>query len=746
MGDLRQLRFAAVSILGPDQVWSDPTTLELHSYDASLERGRPDLVVRPRKAEELRALVAAAHRSAVPYVMRGAGTGYSGGALPAEGGMAVLTSGLDRILGFDADRGLVRCEPGVVLADLQRHVASQGWRYPPDPSSHEVCTVGGNVAENAGGPHALGGGPTANYVTAVEVVRPDGSVEVFDAADLWSGGLDLCSLLVGAEGTLGAVAAVTLRLVRPPEVEQVVLATFGRQEDAVGAVTDVFGVGLLPSAMDMLTGGYVPGDAGFADDSLLFVGVAGRSEEVDAQVAVLAACVARNGGRPVRLDVPEFLHRRAELVRDKVGRMVAATSCPRYYLFDAVAPRSRLADLMDGIRRAATDYDLPLLNTFHAGDGNVHPTPFYDPRDPSHRRRLLDFSTQVLRRCAELGGSLSGEHGIGSEKRRLMEEFFAPEVLDVMRGVKHAFDPAGLSNPGKVLPPPTSRRPTSPGAGNVPCRRRPRVHVTDAVVEITDATTTFADVAGALAGTPYELVYEPLGAGPGSSVLDAFDSGLPGLREPTVARPRNLLVGGVLRPPDEKCLEVGRWCVKDVGGYELRRLLYGGRGRLGALVGLRLRLLPRSSDSRYVSSRPMSFDDACVLSSVVRALDLPFAYLGILVHGRRSAQVVGRVELRGGSIDARLERLPEADRAGWSVDVRDRWSDAPLTAMASDVGVVLTTCAAPDELRRAVSRVDTAYVPIGAGRVWSPGSQLPERRTPSELEAGIVRAFRGTGP
>jgi len=742
MADLRRLEVAARSIVGPGQVRSDPATLDLHSYDASLERGRPDLVVRPRSAAELGQLVAAAHQSAVPHVVRGAGTGYSGGALPAEGGMVVLTAGLDRILDFDTDQGLVRCEPGVVLADLQRHVAAHGWRYPPDPSSHEVCTIGGNVAENAGGPHALGGGPTAAYVHSVELVRADGRVELLDGSAVWHGGLDLCSLVVGAEGTLGAIAAVTLRLVRPPEVEQVVLGTFADQEGAVGTVTDVFAAGLLPSAMDMLTGGYVPGDGAFADDSLLFVGLAGRREEVDAQAAALAACTEHHGGRPTLLDVREFLHRRAQLVRDKVRRMVAATGCPRYYLFDAVAPRSHLAELMAAIRRAAVEHELPLLNTFHAGDGNVHPTPFYDPRDPHHRDRLLAFSTQVLRRCEELGGALSGEHGIGSEKRHLMAEFFAPEVLDAMRGVKHAFDPTGIANPGKVLPPPGSSRSRQRRAGAALRCRPPAVHLTDALVEVTDPATTFADVAAALAGTPYELVYEPLGARAGSSVVGAFDLGLPGLREPAVARARDLAVGGVLRRHRGDGLEVGHRCAKDVAGYELRRLLYGGRGRLGAIAALRLRLLPRPSDSRHVASGAMPLGTAAELSSAVRALDLPFAHLGLLVTAG-TAQVVGRLELRGGGLGRHLAELPGA---GWTVDDRDRWSDAPLLALACGAGARPVPVGSRAELRSVVSRTGTVYLPAGAGRAWVPGTGLPEAGYPSDLEAGVVRAFQGSGP
>jgi glycolate oxidase len=335
-------------------------------------------------------------------------------ALPSKGGMVILTTDLDRILETDFEEGWIRCEPGVVLTTVQRLAAASGWRYVPDPSSHQVCTIGGNVAENAGGPHALGGGPTSNDVSALELVQPHGVVSL-DSQQPWRGGLDLRALLVGSEGTLGAVASVTLRLVRAPESEAIILATFAHQQDALSAVLGVLDSGPLPRAMDMLTGGFIPGRRDYVDDSLLFISLQGYHEEVSDQAARLRAIVRSCDGLDELLAPGEFLARRARLVNAKVRNMTIASGRPRYYLFDAVAPRSRLADLMAAIRRASTEYGLPVLNTFHAGDGNVHPTPFYDPADADHRERLLAFSADVLRQCQRLGGSLSGEHGIGLE-------------------------------------------------------------------------------------------------------------------------------------------------------------------------------------------------------------------------------------------------------------------------------------------------------------------------------------------
>lgn len=529
------LRVEAVELLGSEGVRTDHASKMLHSYDASLEAGRPDLVVTPRSSDDLRALVAATYRHGVPFVMRGAGTGYSGGALPAHGGMVVLTAGLDRILNVDFDEGWIRCEPGNVLATIQQHAAAGGWRYLPDPSSYQVCTIGGNLAENAGGPHALGAGPTSHHVIAVEMVRPDGELEILHEQHPWDGGLDLRALMIGSEGTLGAISSATLRLVRTPEQERVVVASFTHQEDALATVGASFDMGLLPSAMDMLAGAFIPDKPAFTDPSLLFVGLQGDREEVLEQTERLASDIRRCGGDFELLDVGAFLQRRAELVREKVRRMVAASGCPRYYLFDAVAPRSRLAELMAVIRRTAIEFGLPVLNTFHAGDGNVHPAPFYDPDDADHRARLSGFSTQVLRECRRMGGSLSGEHGIGIEKRGLMTEFHSSEVLGIMRAVKRAADADHLSNPGKIIPEVAAPQVVKNDLVRLPLPGRPRVNVVDALVEI-DGVVTFADVEAQLARTAYELSYEPLGGTPDQSVLAAIDLGLPGLREPSPAR------------------------------------------------------------------------------------------------------------------------------------------------------------------------------------------------------------------
>jgi glycolate oxidase len=738
-----------IGIVGQDRFHHDPTTNYLHSYDASLEYGQPDLVVAPKNVEELRALVAAAYRCGVPLVMRGAGTGYSGGALCARGGMVVLTAGLDRVLATDFDGGYIRCEPGVILARVHQLADEAGWQYLPDPSSHQVCTIGGNIAENAGGPHALGGGPTSNYVSAVDLIRPDGSIITLDEQQVWDGDIDLRSVLVGSEGTLGVISAVTLRLVRRPESARVVLGTFADQHEAVGAVTGVFDAGLLPSAMDMLTGGFIPQRLDFVDPSLLFVGLQGRHEEVADQTAQLIRCIEANGGIPEVLDISQFLQRRAELVRDKVRRMVAASGCPRYYLFDAVAPRSKLSQLLSSIRQAARDYDLPVLNTFHAGDGNVHPTPFYDPARRDHQERLREFSTQILRTCSQMGGALSGEHGIGLEKRHLMGAFFPPEILSIMHRIKHAFDPENLSNPGKILPDGGPRDERSSGLDTPlgSAGSPPRRNLVDAWVEITCPSTTFADLEAALAGTAYELPYEPLGSNPDRSIIAAIDAGEPGLRETGPFRARDLVLGADLHGNASRpALRLGGTLAKDVAGYELRKLVYGGRGRFGRLSRICLRVVPRTSDSRMIRSEPQTLCEALDLCHSIHKADLPFAYLGVLVASDGTVAVTGRMELRGGLLDRHLKRL-KGICADLHVDstVSNRWHDPAMGSLTGGGGALTGQPGLPwqhsPRLKMLAEKKIAGFSSIGHCRIWWRGvADLPRAHPP--LTDALVAAFK----
>ncbi|MER8187561.1 FAD-linked oxidase C-terminal domain-containing protein [Kitasatospora sp. NPDC094015] len=752
----------ARELLGAERVLTDPTTLGLHSYDASLDSRRPDAVVVPRSGDDLRELVLAAGRGSVPWVVRGAGTGYSGGALPDAGGAVLLTRDLDRILAVDPDRRLVRCEPGVVLADLREALAPYGLRYLPDPSSYQVCTVGGNVAENAGGPHALAVGPTSNFVVSLDVVLPDGSTAEFGEEDVWRGGLDLRGLLVGSEGTLGAVRGLTLRVAPEPECSQVLVARFDEQDAAAATVERVLGIGLLPSAIDMITSAYVPGAPVLGDPSLLFIEVEGTAGEVRHQAAALTEAAAQAGGRCELLSSRAFMATRARLVKEKVRRMVTTSGRPCYYLFDAVVPRSRLTTLMAALRRRADQHDLPILNTFHAADGNVHPAPFYDPADPDYRTKLRGFLADVLADCAALDGSLSGEHGVGLEKAEFMPLFHSPRELLVMRGIKDAFDPAGLCNPGKILPEPDPEpapRPADHGAGAVRGARRAapggspalRVRAGDGAVDIGSPEVSFAAVAHALRDTGLELVHEPLGGGPESSVLTAIDRGRPALRETLAVRARDLVLSAGLAVGRQEVLTVGGSCTKDVSGYELRRLAFGGRGRIGRLTSVSLRLLPSPTDRRSLEVEAADPGQAALLCRELHRLGLPFTALGVLLDRSARVLVTGLLEVRGGTLDEHAARLRTALRHH-GFELRACWSplDSPAVTALAGASDLEHRAGQPwqsvEVLRRLHDAGGPAFASVGPGALWYPrgvvaGPDRPPSCGTSSLGSRVAAAF-----
>lgn len=723
-------------LLGHGRVWHDKLSCELYSYDASLEKRSPDVVVVPRSTDDLAPIVMSARQHGLPLVMRGAGTGYSGGALADRGGVVVLTRDLNRVLEVNSDERWMRCEPGVVLADAQQAALNEGLRYLPDPSSYRVCTVGGNVAENAGGPHALGGGPTSNYVMELDVVLPDGSAARFSETDPWVGGLDLRGLFVGSEGTLGVIRGVKLRLVSGSIQRRVLVATFDQHDAAIATVESVLQGGVLPSALDMLTGAFIPHRADVSDPSLLFVGLEARSVEVEDQALTVQDVVRDHGGSFRSLSIDAFLEHRAELVKAKVRRMVQLSGKPRYYLFDAVAPRGRLRELVGVLRDAATEFDLPMLNTFHAGDGNVHPTPFYSPRDPRHREVLLEFSERILKECAQMGGALSGEHGIGLEKRELMPSFHSPQELAVMRAVKLAFDDRDSCNPGKILAVATKER--SVARRDVLSDLGPldvRVDIDNGVVEI-GCGVSFSDLESALAKTLFEVPYEPLGGSIGLSVCHSIDRGRPALREPVSPRPRDLIVAAVLRRPSQESLITGGWCVKDVSGYELRKLVYGARGRLGELAVLRLRLLPKPSDTRLVRSEPMEFRDAVELCRRVHRCQLPFAHLGVLRRGNAGSWVVeGRMQLFGGRLDTDLASLRELPLR--EVPTDHFWSDGAMIALGGAAASPVP--AAPWTLE--CTEADTLYGSATQALCWKP--RVDGRSSgDDQLDTLVSAAFR----
>jgi glycolate oxidase len=444
--------------LGEDRVRTGPTELGVYRRDGSELRGAASIVCFPRSTDEVQCCVQAARRHGVPFVARGSGTGLSGGAVPLHGALVIVTTKMDEILSVDLDARLAWVEPGVLNADLSRRLAAHGVHYAPDPSSQQSCSIGGNVATNAGGPHCLAYGVTAMHVLAVEVVLPDGSVAVLGGEDPEPVGLDLRGAFVGGEGMLGIATRICVRLTQdPPEVRTMVL-DFERVEDGAATVSAVIAAGVLPAALEMMDAritqaveAYV--HAGFPSDAeaILIVELDGLHHAVEASAATVAAIGRARGARHVRVAADET--ERALIWKGRKSAFGAlARIKPNYYLHDTVVPRRALVEVLAQVYEIAARHELIVMNVFHAGDGNLHPLLVFDRREVGVMERVHAAGDEIVRASVAAGGVLSGEHGIGLEKRDLMPLLFSADDLDAQARLREAFDVDGLANPEKVLP------------------------------------------------------------------------------------------------------------------------------------------------------------------------------------------------------------------------------------------------------------------------------------------------------
>jgi glycolate dehydrogenase FAD-linked subunit len=444
--------------LGPGSVFRGMENVIVYEYDYGLDRGVPELVALPRTTADVQVIVREARAAGVPLVARGAGTGICGGAVPARGGLVVGLSRMNRILEIDADNRCAVVQPGVINLDLSKVAEPYGMFFAPDPSSQKASTIGGNIANNAGGPHCLSLGVTVNHVLGVEVVLHDGSLAHFGGRSPDSPGLDLTGLMVGSEGTLGIVTEATVRLLPLPEAVRTALALFATVEAASEAVSRLIGKGVVPSALEMMDrlalsaieaafhAGYPP-EAG----AVLLVEVDGLLEQVEAQAAVVDEVCRGAGALEIRLARTDA--ERALLWAARKGAASAmGRIAPNYYLHDAVVPRTRLPRVLAQVVEIGRRYDLPIANLFHAGDGNLHPMILFDARQPGVLDRVMAAGREILTCCIDAGGTITGEHGVGLEKLAFMPLIFSPADLDVMARVRDAVDPSGMFNPAKVLP------------------------------------------------------------------------------------------------------------------------------------------------------------------------------------------------------------------------------------------------------------------------------------------------------
>jgi glycolate oxidase len=449
-------------IVGDHYMLIEKEDVIVYEQDGSIFQVMPEIVVLPGDVEQVSAVIKAARRANVPIVPRGSGTGLAGGAVPAEGGIVLSLARLNRILEIDLKNSLAIVEPGVINLDVTKSLLKDGFFYAPDPSSQAACSIGGNIANNSGGPHTLAYGVTTNHVLGVEVVLDDGQVVWLGGMVPDSPGYDLCGVFVGSEGTMGIVTKAAVRLMRTRESVRTLLAIFDQTDRATQTVVDITAAGIIPAAlemMDQLTIEAVERGApcGYPRDAaaVLLVEIEGVREHTEQAMALVESICTKNRAREVRLAKDEA--ERQLLWKGRKGAFGAlGMLAPNYYVQDGVVPRSRLPEIMRRIAEISQRYSLQVANVFHAGDGNLHPNILFDMRTPGELDRVIEAGGLIVKACIELGGSITGEHGIGIEKKAYIGLLFNTEDLEAMLRVRRAFDPESRFNPAKLFPTPAS--------------------------------------------------------------------------------------------------------------------------------------------------------------------------------------------------------------------------------------------------------------------------------------------------
>jgi glycolate oxidase len=450
------------AIVGQKNVLDKLVELQTYEYDAYLERSVPRAVVFVETTEQVSRVLKILADEGIPFVPRGCGTNLSGGSLALDGAVVLEMGRMNKVLEIDIPNRCVVVQPGIFTFDVSTELAPHGYYYVPDPASLKASSIGGNVAENAGGPHCFKYGVTSNHVLGLEVVLPDGEAVWLGGKNVDSPGLDLTGVFVGSEGTLGIVTAAILRILKVPETVKTMLAAFRSLEDAGNVVSAIVAAGLVPATLEMMDNrtinavedalacGY-PRDAG----AILLIELDGLRDGMDDLTEQIGDLCRVHGALDVRIARDEA--ERATLWRGRQGTFASITRlAPNYMSLDGTVPRTMLPEALRRVAKLAGGYGLDVFCVLHAGDGNLHPCFLYDGTDAEAKRKVEAASMEVLRICASLGGTVSGEHGIGIEKLAAMDLVFSEDDLRAQRAVKSAFDPRGLCNPGKLLPPPRS--------------------------------------------------------------------------------------------------------------------------------------------------------------------------------------------------------------------------------------------------------------------------------------------------
>ena len=447
-------------VLSPAAVVEDETELLVYECDGlPLFKNRPDLVVFPQTAEQVAQVVRLANEYRIPFLPRGAGTGLSGGALAVEGGIIIELQQMNRILSIDVENRIAIVQPGVVNLHISQAAAPHGLYYAPDPSSQMSCSIGGNVAENSGGPHCLKYGMTTNHILAVEAVTAKGDIIRLGNPAGEPVGMDLLGAIVGSEGTFAIVTEITVRLLPKPQAVKTLLAAFHSVEECSQTVSDVIAAGIVPAALEMVDAKTIEAveasvyKAGYPIDAraALLIEVDGFREGLEETSAAIVEICRRNHSYDVRVAKDD--EERAKLWLGRKGAFGAmGRLAPDMITMDAVIPRTRLPEVLLAIDGMSERYGLGVANVFHAGDGNLHPLILFDSRYPDQVDKIFAMSEEIMKLCVDVGGALSGEHGIGYEKKDFMDLVFTDPDLQTMMRVKQVFNPAGLLNPDKIFP------------------------------------------------------------------------------------------------------------------------------------------------------------------------------------------------------------------------------------------------------------------------------------------------------
>jgi glycolate oxidase len=449
------LKERLIDALGSDAVKTAPEDLAVYAFDAYTDGRLPTAVVLPASTRDVSAVVKVARECGEPIIARGAGTGLCGGAVPIVGGVVISFARMNRILALDARNYRAHVQPGLINLDLSLHVASDGLFYAPDPASQKISTIGGNIATNAGGPHCLSYGTTVNHVFALEVVDDRGEVFTTSCDDP---GYDLTAALVGSEGTLGIVTSAWVRLMRLPEAVRVWVAAFGDIDSASAAVSAIIAAGIVPTALEMMDAVITQAveaafHAGYPTDAaaVLLIENAGFEDDMAACESAIAAIVKEHGALSWRA-----AHTSEERAALWAGRKGAAGAtgriAPNYYTQDVCVPRSKLPQALRAVEEAASEHRITVGNVFHAGDGNLHPLLMYDKRRRDQVGAVVETGNAILRSAIDLGGTISGEHGVGWEKREAMTRVYSTADLATMARVRDVFDPQRALNPEKIFP------------------------------------------------------------------------------------------------------------------------------------------------------------------------------------------------------------------------------------------------------------------------------------------------------